>query len=592
MKVRTKLILLLSAALVVTTGVSTMLRLRWTRVRLESQLRETAQSTAEAIAAELAKRLPDTDTDDDVTELLQKISARHPVVSDLEWTPDSDEEVAKTFSIQPDMEEAVIARHPRAQQVRVRTERQRREDMRRALLEHGQGTRRPGTRVVEALLHSAGSVDPRRWPRPAVPLPSPPQGRTVRTGNRGQTPVYEVHLSVESEGARHGELTIAVTRAPIEQLVNDEKFSSIRVTAVAVVLLIFLTLLIVDGVVSKPVNELGEAMKRVESGDLSPRVAPRRKDEIGGLQHGFNDMIGRLEEADREIRAFNRRLADEVESATEDLASKNVVLARLNRLLFDTRRELGDKERLAALGQLAAQLAHEIGTPLGSVSGHLQLAMLSRDLPAAQKDRLGVAVKELVRISDIVRDYLDSTRRVAPEHARVDVAQVISDALGIVVGAGGRQAAHFSTVVEDDARNLVSDPGLLRQILINLLSNAADAVVQSHPDGGGTVEILASAVGMELRLDVSDNGHGISADDVARIFEPFYTTKGRGKGTGLGLAICRELAIALGGRITVESEPGRGSRFSVQLPLSPSAPQPLSGEWNLVERTGERRKLG
>src|SRR5688572_30403029 len=194
MTVRAKLLLLLSAALVITTTASTFLRLLWTRLRLESQLRETARSTADAIAGELQKRLPDTDTDDDVKEVLQRLLARHPVVSDLEWAPDTDEEVAKTFSLQPDMEEAVVARRPRAQSARVRTERQRPEDARRALLDHGQSSRRPGTRVVDALLRSSGTVDAARWPPPAIPLPSPPQGRTVRTGERGTTLVYEVHV--------------------------------------------------------------------------------------------------------------------------------------------------------------------------------------------------------------------------------------------------------------------------------------------------------------------------------------------------------------------------------------------------------------
>ncbi len=581
MSVRVKILLLLSAALVVTTTASTLLRLRWTRLRLESQLRETARSTAEAIAGELRKRLPETDTDDDVKDVLQRQLAGHPVVSDLEWAPDSDEEIVKIFSIQPDMEEAVVARHPRTGAARVRNERQRREDARRALLDHGQSTRRPGTRVVEALLRTSGAVDPARWPPPAIPLPSPPQGRIVRTGERGATPVYEVRVPVDTTGALHGELTIAVTRAPIERLIRDEKIASTVITAAAVALLVVFTLLVVDRIIGRPVSELGAAMKRVESGDLSPRMEPRRDDELGRLQGGFNDMLGRLEEADREIRAFTRRLADEVRAATDDLAAKNVALQRLNRLLFETRRDLGDKERLAALGQLAAQLAHEIGTPLGSVSGHLQLALGNRELPAAQRERLQVAVQELARISRIVRDYLDSTRRVTPSLTTVDVAQVADDATGIVLGAGGRQAASVERAIPDEARTIVSDPGLLRQILINLLSNAADAVVQAHPDGGGEVRVAGERVGDRVRIAVSDNGHGIAPEDVARIFEPFYTTKGRGKGTGLGLAICRELASALGGKISVDSAPGRGSRFELELPRELTAPRPVgaSGEW-------------
>jgi signal transduction histidine kinase len=114
------------------------------------------------------------------------------------------------------------------------------------------------------------------------------------------------------------------------------------------------------------------------------------------------------------------------------------------------------------------------------------------------------------------------------------------------------------------ARQLDTDPGLLRQILVNLLTNAADAVLQS--DGKGGIRVDGRAVDSAVELAISDDGVGIAAEDVARIFEPFYTTKGRGKGTGLGLAICRELAGSLGGRISVESAPGRGSTFTLRLP--------------------------
>ena len=113
----------------------------------------------------------------------------------------------------------------------------------------------------------------------------------------------------------------------------------------------------------------------------------------------------------------------------------------------------------------------------------------------------------------------------------------------------------------DDPAEFVTDPGLLRQIVINLLTNALDAV-----ERGGRVTLTAKLVDDDVLITVSDTGTGIPAEDLRRIFEPFYTTKGRGKGTGLGLAICRELVASLGGSIGVESTPGRGSTFSVRLP--------------------------
>ena len=116
-------------------------------------------------------------------------------------------------------------------------------------------------------------------------------------------------------------------------------------------------------------------MRDVEGGDLSRRIPVDTVDEMGRLSQGFNSMLGRLSQADAQIRAFNQRLAAEIEAATHDLSEKNATLAQLNRLLNDMRLDNASKVRLATLGQLAAQLAHEIGTPLSSVSGHVQLAL-------------------------------------------------------------------------------------------------------------------------------------------------------------------------------------------------------------------------
>jgi two-component system NtrC family sensor kinase len=150
-----------------------------------------------------------------------------------------------------------------------------------------------------------------------------------------------------------------------------------------------------------------------------------------------------------------------------------------------------------------------------------------------------------------------------PERVPVEVDRVIEEAVGLVRGDDRRAAVEIERQVAADAGELVTDPGLLRQILVNLFNNAADAVLSR---GTGRVHVEARAAGEGLELSVRDDGAGIAPEDLARIFEPFYTTKGRGKGTGLGLAICRELAHALGGRIAVESAPGRGSVFTVSLP--------------------------
>jgi signal transduction histidine kinase len=160
-----------------------------------------------------------------------------------------------------------------------------------------------------------------------------------------------------------------------------------------------------------------------------------------------------------------------------------------------------------------------------------------------------------------VRDYLDSTRPLEPERQPTQLPTLLEEAIELVRGTDPAPRATVTCAVDPSLGAVVTDAGLLRQIVVNLISNALDAV-----DRTGTVAITASAEDTDVLITVSDTGHGIAPDDLRRIFEPFYTTKGRGKGTGLGLAICRQLTAALGGSISVESQPGQGSTFYVRLP--------------------------
>ena len=192
--------------------------------------------------------------------------------------------------------------------------------------------------------------------------------------------------------------------------------------------------------------------------------------------------------------------------------------------------------------------------------------MSARDVPPALKDRLQVATRELERVSKIVRDYLDSTRTVAPERVAVDVERVVDEALGICIGADARARIDVQKQIDGAARAgrdrpgpVAPDPGQPHHQRRRRACRPTAATSASRPrarDGGGRPSPWPTTASASR------------AEDAARIFEPFYTTKGRGKGTGLGLAICRELATALGGRITVDSSPGRGSTFTVTLPRS------------------------
>jgi two-component system NtrC family sensor kinase len=416
-----------------------------------------------------------------------------------------------------------------------------------------------------------------RGDRPEItrfaPYVRQPLGFT-RQQNAGESQEEPIELPVDLQGPWKATLDMRWTLGPVESMLKTEEQISIVFAVVFVIVLTLVSGLITQRVIGKPFELLAAAMRDVEGGDLSRRIPVDTLDDVGRLSQGFNRMLERLSQADAQIRAFNQRLAAEIQKATRDLSEKNIALAQLNRLLNDLRLDNASKVRLATLGQLAAQLAHEIGTPLSSVSGHIQLALRERDLSGALRERLDVSAREIERISKIVRDYLDSTRPLEPERQPTALPKLLEEAVELVQGVAPDKRAAVSWVVDPTLGDLVTDPGLLRQIVINLVSNALDAV-----DKNGRIDVAARPVGDDVLITVSDTGHGIAPDDARRIFEPFYTTKGRGKGTGLGLAICRQLTAALGGAISVESTPGRGSTFFVRIPSQgpPAASPPATG---------------
>jgi two-component system NtrC family sensor kinase len=514
MTIRTK-VWLLAAIVAVTAGATVWLH----AYALRRELTRQAKDAAIAVVKEIADTLVGLDAnaeDHDLAYVLQTYSARHARIQLIELHVQEDAATGSALSI--------VA--PRGDQAEIRR-------------------LTPAIRLVDRITREP-------------------------TGDN----TYPLQQVVDLQGARKATLLLHWNLGAVEAVLLASERWAMLLGAVQLVALVLLVGFLVDRTVVKRLDALGAAMRDVEGGDLGRRVQTRNtEDEVGRLSHGFNRMLDQLSAADSEIRAFNQRLAQEIAAATQDLSTKNVALAQMNRLLIDLRRENASRVRLATLGQLAAQLAHEIGTPLSSVNGHLQLALLQRDLPQTLRERLEVSVREIARIGRIVRDYLDSTRSMEPERKPASLRKILVEA--VEVAGGDREGADvlradrapIAVQIGADPPDFHTDAGLLRQIVINLLTNGLDAV-----EKGGRVSLTSSVQQDEVVILVRDTGTGIPPDDLRRIFEPFYTTKGRGKGTGLGLAICRELVAALGAKIEVESTAGEGSVFTVRLPLRAQSP--------------------
>jgi signal transduction histidine kinase len=303
-------------------------------------------------------------------------------------------------------------------------------------------------------------------------------------------------------------------------------------------------------------------MRRVERGDTTATVEVSSRDEFGELARHFNGMMGRL-------RDFNDELQLRVKEATAELEGRYREVERLNELLFSLQRSLGHAERLALAGRVMAEVAHEVGTPLHSMSGHLEL--LRRDLPAAGtpesvRRRLGVIDSQLTRVTGIIAELLDLTRREPGPPAPVDVNRLVRDTVEVVRPG----AAQHRLVIE-----VATAPGLppvsghrnqLQQVVLNLLTNAIDAT-----PAGGLVRVMTRGRPQEIELEVSDTGRGIPDTEQRRIFEPFFSTKEAGRGTGLGLFVSAQIVREHKGRIEVTSAEGRGTSLRVLLPAEAPA---------------------
>jgi signal transduction histidine kinase len=331
--------------------------------------------------------------------------------------------------------------------------------------------------------------------------------------------------------------------------------------------------LILRMLISDPIEGLVITMQRLEQGEASARAPVRRSDELGLIASRFNDMAVRLEQAAeerealiREIRGLNTNLQDRITEALSELQAKNSELAALIERNALLREELGAQERLAVAGQLTATFAHEVGTPLNLVTGHLQLLESQKDLPDKTRERLGVIGGQIKRVGDIVRRMLDLTRRPQLDRQLQSFADLLLDLQQLWTPT---LTAHGVTVTAEaptDCR-LDVDRKQMEQLFLNLMNNAVDAMPE-----GGAVRLTArrseeSTPGVQWwEFRFLDSGQGIPSELQGQVFRPMFTTKPEGKGTGLGLSICREIVRGHGGEIGIESHEGKGTCVVFTLP--------------------------
>ena len=285
-------------------------------------------------------------------------------------------------------------------------------------------------------------------------------------------------------------------------------------------------------------EDLGRAIARFDAGDAEARARP----------------------GTAAADAFNRIAARAAEAGAETERVRAVLAGRQNDLLALQRR-LARAERFAALGALAARLAHELGTPLHSVAGHLDLLLADKRLPPELRERAEIVAGEVDRLSTLIRSHLRRLRAPQPKPRRTDLNALIVRIVEVMRPLlGARGIEPVLDLQEAAGEPFPCDPARVEQVVVNLVQNAIDAM----PDGG-RLGIATTVTESGRAVSVADDGLGIDPDHLDRVFEPFFTTKRPGRGTGLGLSLCREIARAHGGDVAIDSKPDLGTVVTLSL---------------------------
>jgi two-component system NtrC family sensor kinase len=414
-----------------------------------------------------------------------------------------------------------------------------------------------------AICHSGAS------PRLNVELHSRVRVFDGPDGRRGLamvTPIYNEPACSQAACHAHpagmkvlGVLDLALSLDEVDREVTAVQIRVAMVTGIQILLISIFTFFFTRHFLANPIRKLIEGTQAVSAMDLDkPFEIIDTSEELGQLSRSFNAMRERLRAAMRELNQFNQQLESKVEQRTAELKVAH--------------QKLLQADRLASLGQLAASVAHEINNP---ISGVLNLGMLMQRIlkdDGVPRERvpdfrryLSQVVNETTRVGRIVSDMLAFSRRSRPQRAPADLNKVVRMTLSLVSHKLRLNGVEVDLDLQEDLPQVPCDASQMQQVALNLLLNAGES---THARGGGRVSVRTRAEGGSVLLTVSDNGEGISQENLSKIFDPFFTTKPEGKGVGLGLAVLYGIVQAHGGEVEVSSRPGEGATFTVSLPLT------------------------
>ncbi len=361
---------------------------------------------------------------------------------------------------------------------------------------------------------------------PEVLGPPSAQPREL-TGSRG-----ERWMAVTRKVPDHPELMI-VAVATLEEL---DRFNSLNrrnaflFTLAGIAAAVLLLNFIFQRKIGQPLDDILAVMAKAHVADYSERVQKAREDETGQVARRLNELLDRVE-----LRA----------------EEKNRLIAEATESLLESQTRLIQAERLATAGQMAATFAHEIGSPLTSLSAHAEMLLEDPDTTPHQKEAVSLMHKQIRRVTQIVDDLLRSARRGPEDFVPINAVEIVNDVLKLVLPR--LKALNIQVVNRLPEALPVRGYALyLQEVFLNLINNSAEAI-----EHGGVIEIAGGLDGGKIWIEVRDDGPGVDPRIVDDVWKQFVTTKEMRKGTGLGLAVVRDIVKQHGGEVSLESSAGR-----------------------------------
>jgi two-component system NtrC family sensor kinase len=314
--------------------------------------------------------------------------------------------------------------------------------------------------------------------------------------------------------------------------INNRAVVAFLAITLAGVLISMLLSYLVSRRISVPIMKLVSASREVAQGNLDARVEIRSSDELGEMAASFNAMASSLEQRDEQLKEF-------------------------------TRNKIMESERLALIGQLAANVAHELNNPLQGIVTYSHLLLEKMSCENSSSSSAQKIVTQANRCRDIIRGLLDFSRQRKPDMTVCNINSVLNECISLLENQANFQNIQINKDLEQGLPMIVVDPSQMQQVFINIIINAAEAM-----ENGGqlTLKSRFNPTNEFIEIEIADTGHGIPEDDMEKLFDPFFTTKEVGHGTGLGLAISYGIIKEHRGSIFVESEVGKGTSFIMRLP--------------------------